>query len=171
MRFAYQMSDDFSILHPLVAEGLRTAGIVAEVLECKPEWADTAEFCANYSIPAEDTCNAIVVVLKTSPRRYVACLARSDTKLDVNHKLAAITGTKRMSFASAAETAELTSMLIGGVTVIGLPEGMELLVDERVMERERIVVGGGNRTSKLLLAPAELLKVPGARVVDVSVPR
>jgi prolyl-tRNA editing enzyme YbaK/EbsC (Cys-tRNA(Pro) deacylase) len=165
------MTASNSTVHPLVAQALERHDIAAEVLECKPEWADTAEFCANYSIAPEDACNAIVVVVKTTPKRYVACLARADTKLDVNHKLAAITGTKKMSFASADETAELTSMLIGGVTVVGLPEGMELLIDERVLERERIVVGGGTRSTKLLLQPAELLKLPSSRPADIAVLR
>lgn len=171
MRDTYQMSHDLSILHPRVAETVSRFETRAEVMECREEWADTAEFCANYGIPPEETCNTILVVVKTNPRRYVATLVRSDTKLDVNHKLAAITGTKKMSFASGDETATLSGMLIGGVTVIGLPAGMELLVDSRVFERERIVVGGGNRTSKLRLSPEELRKLPNMTVADVSVPR
>jgi prolyl-tRNA editing enzyme YbaK/EbsC (Cys-tRNA(Pro) deacylase) len=160
-----------SLLHALVASLVERLQLNVEVLECRPEWADTAEFCANYGIPAEDTCNTILVVLKTNPRSYVACLVRSDTKLDVNHKLAAVTGTKRMSFASGDETVTLTGMMIGGVTVLGLPEGMRLLIDDQVMQRERIVVGGGNRSSKVLLAPSELLKVPLAETADLCVPR
>ena len=165
------MCAETTLLHPRVHSTVERFGITAEILECRPEWADTAEFCANYGIPAEDTCNTIIVVLKTTPRGYVACLARSDTKLDVNHKLAAITGTKKMSFASGEETTILTGMMIGGVTVLGLPSDMPLLIDERVMERARIVVGGGNRASKLLLSPAELLKLPGSRVADLTIPR
>ena len=45
------------------------------------------------------------------------------------------------------------------------------MIDERVMERERVVIGGGNRSSKAVLAPSELLKLPGARVADISIAR
>ena len=82
------MTSDPSILHDRVREALEANGLVEhEILMCAPELADTAEFCAHYGIAAEEACNAILVVLKTTPRRYVACLVRADTKLDVNRKV------------------------------------------------------------------------------------
>lgn len=164
------MSDP-SILHERVREALDAAGIDYEVLACEPHLADTAEFCAHYGIAPDEACNAIVVALKTTPRQHVACLARADTKIDVNRRLAAITGVKRMSFAAAEETAEATGMMIGGVSIAGLPQGMPLYVDSAVMEKERVIIGGGNRSSKVRLAPSELLKLPGAVVVEIAVPR
>ncbi len=160
-----------SILDPRVRESLDTYGIDYEVLECAPELADTAEFCAHYGIAATEACNAIVVVLKTEPRRYIACLVRADTRLDVNRKVRDLVGTKKLSFASAEETAELTGMMIGGVSIPGLPPEIPIYVDERVMEQPRVILGGGNRSSKVRLAPAELLKLPNAQVADVAIPR
>src|SRR5215208_5210818 len=97
--------NDSSILHDRVRESLQAAGITDfEILPCEPHLADTAEFCSHYGISAEEACNAILVALKTPPRRFVACLVRADTKLDVNKKVAALTGVKRLSFASAEET-------------------------------------------------------------------
>ena len=165
-----QMTDK-SILHPRVREALDGAGIAYEVLACEADLADTAAFCAHYGIAAEEACNAILVVLKTTPRQYVACLVRADTKLDVNRKVSALTGVKRVSFATADETAELTGMLIGGVSIAGLPAGVPLYIDERVMEQPRIIIGGGNRTSKARVAPQELLKLPNASAADIAVPR
>ena len=163
---------DRSILHDLVREALEANGIQEhEVLACEPHLADTAEFCAHYGISVEEACNAILVVLKTTPRRYVACLVRADTKLDVNRKVSELTGVKRLSFASSEATAELTGMLIGGVTILGLPPDIPIYLDARVMERPRVIVGGGNRSSKIRLDPRELLKLPNASVADVAVPR
>lgn len=164
--------NDPSILHERVREALETSGITHfEVLPCDPELADTAQFCSHYGISPDEACNAIVVVLKTEPKRYVACLVRADSKLDVNRKVSAHTGVKRLSFASADETAALTGMLIGGVTIPGLPPDMPILIDNRVMERAQIVIGGGNRSSKIRLAPQELMKLPNAGVADIGVPR
>ena len=86
------------MLHPNVQAALDAASIPFEEIPCRVEWADTAEFCANYKIKAEEACNAIVVALKTTPRTYVACLVRSDTRLDVNHRVAKEVGFKRLSF-------------------------------------------------------------------------
>jgi prolyl-tRNA editing enzyme YbaK/EbsC (Cys-tRNA(Pro) deacylase) len=163
---------DLSILHDRVRAALETSGITDfEVLPCAPALADTAEFCAHYGISADEVCNAIVVALKTTPRRHVACLVRADTKLDVNRKVSELTGVKRLSFASGEETAELTGMMIGGVTIPGLPPDMPIYLDTRVMERPHVIVGGGNRSSKIRLAPHQLLKLPNAGVADVAVPR
>ncbi|HEX2834269.1 MAG TPA: YbaK/EbsC family protein [Thermoanaerobaculia bacterium] len=162
---------DSSILHARVREALDTAGASYEVLACAPELADTAAFCAHYGISVDDACNAIVVVVKTEPRRYVGCLVRADTKLDVNKKVAALIGTKKLSFASSEETAELTGMLIGGVSIAGLPAEFPLYIDERVLERESIIIGGGNRHSKARLAPSALLKLPNAAAADIAIPR
>ena len=160
-----------TILHDRVREALDDAGAEYETLACEEHLADTAEFCAHYGISPDEACNALLVVLKTTPRSYVACLVRADTRLDVNRKLADITGVKRMSFASGEDTVALTGQQIGGVSVAGLPAAIPLYIDERVMDRERVIIGGGNRTSKARLAPAELLKLPNASVADIANPR
>jgi len=164
------MPDD-TILDDRVRTTLHAHGIEYEVLACEPELADTAQFCAHYGIAATEACNAIVVVLKTNPKQYVACLVRADTKLDVNKKVSELVGVKRLSFASADETAELTGMLIGGVTIAGLPETMPIYIDAHVMEQPRVIIGGGNRSSKARLDPRELLKLPNASVADIAIAR
>ncbi len=74
-------------------------------------------------------------------------------------------GVKKASFASGETTVELTGMEIGGVTPFGLPADLPIWVDARVMECERIVLGGGDRSRKVLAAP-QILTALGAEVVD-----
>ena len=163
------MKGEISILHPLVQEAVARTGISGEVLPCRPEWADTAEFCANYAIPPDEACNTILIALKKTPREYAACLVRADTRLDVNHRVSKEVGFKRLSFAGQDEAASLSGMEIGGVTLIGLPPEIPILIDARVMEKPAVIVGGGNRTSKIRLPPQELLKLPNARIADLSI--
>jgi prolyl-tRNA editing enzyme YbaK/EbsC (Cys-tRNA(Pro) deacylase) len=75
-------------------------------------------------------------------------------------------GVRKASFADAGTTLELTGMALGGVTAVGLPEDVPLWVDAAVLERERIVLGGGSRARKLLAPPALLLALPGTEVVE-----
>jgi len=154
-----------------VQTALDANGMTYEVVPCDPLLADTAEFCAHYNIPPENACNTIVVVVKTEPRRYVACLVNATSKLDVNKKLAAIIGTKKLSFAASEETAELTGQMIGGVTLLALPADWPVYIDERLLSLDYAILGGGNRSSKIKLAPEELRKIPNASVADISVPR
>jgi len=57
-------------------------------------------------------------------------------------------------------------MAIGGVTAFGLPDGLPLWVDEAVMARDRIVLGGGSRSWKVLAPPSILLTLPNVEVVQ-----
>ena len=159
------------MLDPRVQQHLDSLGIEYETLACEEHLADTAEFCAHYGIAPQEACNTILVALKTNPRTYIACLVRADTKLDVNHKVSAIAGVKRMSFASSEETAQLTGQRIGGVTLFALPDDMPIYIDERVTQQPRVILGGGNRTSKVRLDPHALEKLPRATVADIAVPR
>jgi prolyl-tRNA editing enzyme YbaK/EbsC (Cys-tRNA(Pro) deacylase) len=160
-----------SDLDPAVQRELDALQIPHEILACNPEWADTDVFCANYGIPRENAANTILIAVKTEPRTYIACLVTASMKLDVNHKVSKLAGIRRLSFASAEETAGLTGQLIGGVTVFGLPDGVPLYVDEEVMTREYIIVGGGNRSTKIKLAPEHLRKLSRATVAEIAVPR
>jgi prolyl-tRNA editing enzyme YbaK/EbsC (Cys-tRNA(Pro) deacylase) len=75
-------------------------------------------------------------------------------------------GVRKASFAGAEAVRALTGMEIGGVTPFGLPDDLPILVDARVMEPEWIVLGGGNRSSKLRVAPSALSALPSVRVVE-----
>jgi len=141
-------------------------GVPYEIFPCDPALADTANFCAAYGFKPEDSANTILVIGKSDPPVYAACVVLSHTRLDVNKTVRQRLGTRKASFAPAEETRAITGMEIGGVTVFGLPAGMPIWVDSRVMTRERIVLGGGSRSSKVIAAPEILLKLPGAEVVD-----
>ena len=145
-----------------VLDGL---GVRYEVMHIDPAFADTAVFCERYGIPLDRSANAIVVASKKEPKQYCACLVLATTRLDVNHAVKKLMGASRVSFASADETAALTGMRIGGVTVFALPEGLPLYVDERVMAPDWIIVGGGGRSTKLKIAPDALRRLPNMSVV------
>ena len=121
---------------------------------------------AHYGVDPADSANTILVSSKRPAGVTAACVVLATTRLDVNKKVCSELGVKKASFASAETTSRLTGMEIGGVTPFGLPDDMPILVDRAVMARPSIVLGGGNRTSKLRVAPGALLDVPGARVVD-----
>jgi prolyl-tRNA editing enzyme YbaK/EbsC (Cys-tRNA(Pro) deacylase) len=150
----------------LVTSALGRLGIVHTVMPCDPAAADTAVFCERYGVAPEDSANTILVAIKREPRRHVACVVLATTRLDVNHKLREELGEKRLSFADAEETVAVTGMLVGGVAPFGLPDSVPVLVDAAVMARPEIVLGGGGRDRKLRLAPQELAKVPGLRIID-----
>lgn len=138
----------------------------AELFPCDPALADTAAFCAAYGFAVEDSANTIVVIGKSDPPVYAACVVLATHRLDVNRVVKTRLGTRKASFASAEETRALTGMEIGGVTVFGLPPDLPVWVDATVMTRPRIVLGGGSRSWKVLAPPAILRTLPKVEIVD-----
>jgi prolyl-tRNA editing enzyme YbaK/EbsC (Cys-tRNA(Pro) deacylase) len=141
-------------------------GVDYEIVPCDPALADTAAFCEAYGYALEDSANTIVIVGKSEPRTYVACVVLASTRLDVNGAVRKRLGVKRASFADAPTTREITGMDIGGVTVVGLPDDLPVWVDSRVMQRERIILGGGSRSCKVLAPPTLLRVLPNVEVVE-----
>jgi len=136
-----------------------------ELFACDPALADTAAFCAAYGFDPADSANTIVVVGKSDPPVYAACVVLATHRLDVNRVVKQRLGTRKASFASPDETRALTGMEIGGVTAFGLPDGLPLWVDGAVMDRERIVLGGGSRSWKVIAPPAILRTLPNVEIV------
>ncbi|NND75780.1 MAG: hypothetical protein HKN44_12320 [Ilumatobacter sp.] len=141
-------------------------GIEHEIVDCDPELADTAQFIEAYGYEAEDSANTIVVIGKGDPPVYAACVVLATTRLDVNKTVRKKLGVRKASFAPSDVTTELTGMMVGGVTPFGLPADMPLWIDSRVVGRERILLGGGSRSCKVVGPPALLTALPNADVVD-----
>jgi prolyl-tRNA editing enzyme YbaK/EbsC (Cys-tRNA(Pro) deacylase) len=152
------MSDEF-------VETLESLAVDYEIVACDPALADTAQFCEAYGYALEDSANTIVVTGKSDPPVHAACVVLATTRLDVNKVVKKRMGVRRASFARGEEIERLTGMAIGGVTPIGLPSDLPLWVDNRVMERTRIILGGGSRDRKVFASP-EILTALGAVVVE-----
>lgn len=147
-------------------QALVADGFDVEIIDCDPELADTAQFCEAYGYEPDDSANAIVVVGKSDPPVYAMCVVLASTRLDVNRTVRKRLGTKKASFAPAETTTELTGMTVGGVTPIARPADLPLWVDAAVMERKRIVLGGGSRSCKVVAPPELLTALPNTDVVD-----
>ena len=141
-------------------------GVPYELFACDPALADTAQFCAAYGFSPDESANTIVVVGKADPRRYAACIVLATHRLDVNRAVRDRLGTRKASFAGADETRELTGMEIGGVTPFGLPDGLPVWIDATVMERPRVILGGGSRSWKVIANPEILTAINAAEVVE-----
>ena len=150
---------------PRIRGFLEESGLPFEVWDCDPDQADTAHFCAHYGVPPDHSANTILVRSKSGEPRHALCVLLATHLLDVNHTVRKKLGSRRVSFAGAEETREITGMEIGGVTPIGLPPELPVWVDAEVMRREYIILGGGNRTSKLKVSPELVHRMPAAEIV------
>jgi prolyl-tRNA editing enzyme YbaK/EbsC (Cys-tRNA(Pro) deacylase) len=165
------MSDDTTVtdnahIDQRVRQVLEGLGLPYEVVEIDPAYADTAQFCERYGYPMEQSANTILVGSKKEPKQYSACVVRATTRLDVNHVVRKLMGVPRLSFASAEETMALTGMMIGGVTVFALPDGLPIYVDDGLMPLDYVILGGGSRSTKIKIAPEVFRRLPGAQIIS-----
>lgn len=139
--------------------------VAYEIIDCDPALADTAAFCAHYGYPESQSANTILVASKRPPGRNAACVVLATTRLDVNRTVRSLLDVRKLSFAPADLTEELTGMQVGGVTPFALPPGLPLYVDAAVMDLPWIILGGGSRSIKVKIEPAALTRL-GAEVVE-----
>lgn len=143
-----------------------TRGIEFEEMACDPDLADTAQFCEAYDIPLEKSANAILVASRKPEGHHAVCLVLAHTRLDVNNVVRRRLGVRKVSFAPADLTKELTGQEIGGVTVFGLPDSLPVWIDSAVLDHDWVIIGAGSRSAKIRLAPAQFEELDGYEVVE-----
>lgn len=151
---------------PRVLAALDAAGVPHTVMDCDPDLADTAAFCAAYGVDPGASANALLIASRKPAGHHVLCVVLATHRLDANGVVRRRMGVRKVSFASAEDTRDLTGMEIGGVTVAGLPDDLPVWVDADVAAVDQVVVGAGTRSAKIRLPGAALADLPNVEVVD-----
>jgi prolyl-tRNA editing enzyme YbaK/EbsC (Cys-tRNA(Pro) deacylase) len=147
----------------------QTDGAGLWVSEIDPTLADTAAFCEHYDIGMDISANCVVVEAKRADRQWhAACMVLATTRADVNGIVRKHLDARKISFASMDTAVSLTGMEYGGITPVGLPAGWPILVDENVVDQQRVIIGSGIRGSKLLASSEVLAALPGSEVLTIT---
>jgi prolyl-tRNA editing enzyme YbaK/EbsC (Cys-tRNA(Pro) deacylase) len=149
---------------------LAATGFAHELIPCDPDLADTARFVEAYGYALDESANTIVVASRKPEGLVAVCVVLADSRLDVNGVVRRRLGARKVSFASAELTVELTGMMIGGVTPFGLPEDLPLWIDTRVIDRDQVILGGGSRSLKVQVDPSVLVALGGEVVEGLAKP-
>lgn len=149
-----------------VVSHLEELEVPFEVLECDPDLADTAAFCAHYGYSEDRSANTILVASRKPEGVLALCVVLADSRLDVNGTVRKRMGVRKVSFAPAQVTADMTGMLIGGVTPLATPETIPVWVDARVENLDWIILGGGSRSYKVKVDPVVFDRMPHAEFVQ-----
>jgi Cys-tRNA(Pro)/Cys-tRNA(Cys) deacylase len=109
------------------------------------------------------------LVASVDGRLVVAVVPVSGT-LDLK-ALAAALGGKRATLAEAAEAERATGYVVGGISPVGQKRRLPTVVDAGALALPLMYVSGGRRGLDVALAPADLVRVTGARTAAVAAPR
>lgn len=133
------------------------------------ELADTAAFCEAYEVGPEESANCVVVSgRRGEDTKLAACMVLATDRADVNKKIRKHLDVRKASFADTDTATGETAMEYGGITPVGVPQAWPILVDEAVAGARYVVIGSGIRGSKMAMAGADLIRLPGAEVIDLA---
>ncbi len=105
-------------------------------------------------------------------------LVRDEPLLVINNGLAKVdqrkvaarlgVGRKRVKFANAERALEITGYVVGSMPPFGHRQKLRTFVDPAITKLAIIFGGGGEIDAMMRLTPAELLRVTGAELLEVS---
>ena len=155
------------LLPAAVIDAVRTYAPSTQVFEVDPAHADTETLCQVYDLPMDVMANAVLVLgRRGGDDRYACCMTLAHRRVDVNNVARRKLDVRKASFAPMEFAVETSGMEYGGITPVGLPSDWPVWVDGAVADTELVCIGAGIRGAKLLLAGADLLKLPTAERVD-----
>ena len=143
----------------------RDHGVVHRVVRTEP--ANSAEESAQMQgIPLEALLRTIVV--RRGEDDYLFVLVPAGRRFDWP-KLRGHLGVSRLSLPDADEAQRVTGYVRYTITPFGSTRAWPVIADAAFMDEPVVAIGGGARGVNLHLAPADLVGVLGAQVVDVSI--
>lgn len=118
----------------------------------------TANSAAKYLGTTDDRI-VKTLLIKTSDGRFCAVVVRGDDQLDekkLKKKLAA----KKIRFLKNDEVEIITGYPPGGVPPLAFPKELTLLMDSAVMEKDKVIGGGGSVNSLMEIKTEVFNKIP-----------
>jgi Ala-tRNA(Pro) deacylase len=146
-----------------VTEFLEREGVPYEVVEHERTQTAAAEARAAGMPPADV---AKTVVLRDQNGLRLAVIPASE-RLDM-HKLREALGSRGLRLVTEREMAEdFDGFEVGAVPPFGSMFNALELVDERLLEHDRILCGGGDHEHAVLVDPRDVVRAGEARVADI----
>jgi Cys-tRNA(Pro) deacylase len=106
------------------------------------------------------------VAFESKDGTVVLVVAPGNRRIDTN-KVAQLFGLKKLKMAPPARVLEVTGYPAGGVPPVGHPEGLRVIVDASLLEREALIGGGGSERLLLKITPVEVIRATDATVADI----
>lgn len=104
------------------------------------------------------------ILFRVPPSEYVMVLIAGDRQVDWK-TLRKHLGHSRITMANEDEIRRVTGYERGGVSPLGLPAPLKILVDESVFANEEISLGSGVRGTTIIMQSADLRRAVGAVMI------
>jgi Cys-tRNA(Pro)/Cys-tRNA(Cys) deacylase len=115
-------------------------------------------------LPVERVFKTLVVSVDD---RFVVAVVPVSGELDLK-ALAKVLGGRRATMAHPSEAERATGYIIGGISPLGQKRKLPVVVDRTASSWSTIFVSAGRRGLEIELAPADLVRLAGARLAAVA---
>jgi prolyl-tRNA editing enzyme YbaK/EbsC (Cys-tRNA(Pro) deacylase) len=147
-----------------VRELLADAGCSGEIRMFDSSTRTAKEAAEALDVDVANIAKTLVFLADGEP---VVIVAGGASRVDTD-RLAAEMGAAAITKADADAVRSATGYPIGGVSPVGLPEGLVVLVDEALRPLEPVWASAGHPMAVYSTAFDELVSLSGGRVVDVA---
>jgi Cys-tRNA(Pro)/Cys-tRNA(Cys) deacylase len=135
---------------------LKKRGFPFEVLQYDHVEKGAAFAAQALGFPLEATVKTLVAAL--DGKGPVLALVPGHLQLDLK-KLARVSGAKRASMADTATAERLTGYMVGGISPFGTRRRLPVVMEERLLDQEKVLINAGHRGTMLEMAPADIAAV------------
>jgi prolyl-tRNA editing enzyme YbaK/EbsC (Cys-tRNA(Pro) deacylase) len=159
-------------MSPLLAPGvqkvqdvLKALGFANTVVELQSTTRTSAEAAQAVGCRVEQIAKSIVFQGKQT-HRPVLVIASGPNR--INEKKIEELISEPLGKADADYVRKHTGFVIGGVPPVGHLEKLEIFIDEDLLQYEEIWAAAGSPNAVFQLAPSDLVKMTGGRVISVK---
>ena len=147
---------------------LEGQGAAYDVIAFPDTIHDAQEVAAYAGLPADHVYKTLVARVDNPRARPMLIMVAADRSLDLK-KLASVVGEKKAHMATHADAEKLTGLKVGGISALALlNRGFSIYLDAAAEGLDFITVSAGQRGLNLKLSAADLVRITGAQIVDVS---
>ena len=124
-----------------------------------------AEFAAMATgYPLKMTVKTLVVEIGNN--QYALVLMPGDQKLSMR-RLANACGSKRAAMADTKTAERITGYLVGGISPFGTKKDLNVIMEERIIQFNKILINAGQRGKMILMSPSDIQKILACTVAGL----
>lgn len=137
------------------------------VAEIDPKYCGGKDLCQDYDIPESAGVNCIIVNATRGKNSQLAvCLYPVGSRVELNKTVRRFLNARNVSLAPLEQVLEKTQMEYGSITVLGLPQDWPILIEQRILLNERIILGAGKVNAKLSIPTKLLTELPNSYFIQ-----
>jgi len=156
---------DFIIMSTRAIKFLKQKNIPFDVIRYTHE-EKGAEFAARATgFALEKTVKTLVVDLGEG--KCLLALLPGDKQLDLKG-IARICSVKRAAMADTETAERLTGYLVGGISPFGVKQRLPVMIEESILQFERVLINAGQRGIMVLLLPQDIVKALDGKVSKIA---